>query len=124
MRELDVGDVVYHEITNQVFWVSGNYYVGHREDMLLNMECVWCINKKHNGTGILIPRSNLTYIPLPKHINSDVVIDLRSIHDLISYVYEDKNEVTEQVALTFMTKLVMMIEDRPNAYKQLDQYRL
>ena len=80
MRELDVGDVVYHKITNQVFWVSGNYYVGHREDMLLNMECVWCINKKHNGTGILIPRSNLTYIPLPKHINSDVVIDLRSIH--------------------------------------------
>ena len=124
MRELDVGDVVYHEITNDVFWVSGNYYVGHREDMLLNMECVWCINKKHNGTGILIPRSQLTYIALPKHINSDIVIDLRSIHDLISYVYEDKNEDTEQVALTFMTKLVMLIEDRPYAYKQLDQYRM
>ena len=112
MIELDVGDVVYHKITNQVFWVSGNYYVGHRESMLLNMDCVWCINKKTSGAGILIPRQNLTFIPTPNHIDSNIVFNFSSIAKYIEYVIQTINDDNSDQIFHFLNVIESTVDKK------------
>ena len=108
MRELDVGDIVYHEITNDVFWVSGNYYVGFRVDIQLNMDMCYCVNKDTKGEGILIPEINLTHLPIPNHIDSGIVFTIRHINDLIEIVRTTLNSNTEKEAMSFITKAEKM----------------
>ena len=121
MRELDVGDVVYHKITNQVFWVSGNYHVGRRESMLLNIDCVWCINDLTPGGGLLIPRSNLSPLPFPKHIDSNVVYNLSALNDLIDLVSATMNKENDREVSSFINKAIKVAGNRNNWNDLIDR---
>jgi len=112
MIELDVGDVVYHNITNQVFWVSGNYYVGRRESMLLNIDCVWCINDLTPPGGLLIPHYNLARLPFPSHIDSNVVCKLSALNDLIDLVSTTMNKENDKEVAQFINGAIKVAGSR------------
>ena len=108
IKELDVGDVVFHYITNSVYWVSGNCHIKFRDNMLLNMDMVFCVNKSSPGNGIVIPRFNLTHLPLPNHINSNVVFNLYHINQLIEHVESTMTLDNEEEVLPFINKAKKM----------------
>ena len=108
MKRIDVGDVVFHKRTNQVFWVNGFCHIKDSGNMLLNMDMVFCVNKETKGEGILIPEINLTLLPIPNYIESSVVFNLRHINDLIELVRTTLDTHTEKEVMTFISKAEKM----------------
>jgi hypothetical protein len=108
MKRIDVGDVVFHKRTNQVFWINGFCHIKDSGNMLLNMDMCYCVNKDTKGEGIIIPEINLTHLPIPNHIESGIVFTLRHINDLIEVVRNTLDSNTEKEVMSFITKAEKM----------------